>query len=354
MQRFLKRKGINVSPIVFDSMIASYILDPDNKHNLDVLAQRWLNYTPVSIKTLIGEKKSTQKSMRDINPKEIKDYAAEDADIALQLRNKLYPELEKDEKLYELAHKIEFPIVEVLTDMEYNGVAIDTDSLKIISDKIYTEAAEAQKKIFDLSGEEFNIDSPKQLGEILFDKLQLPAAKKTKTGYSTDVEVLTKLSENYPIAGHILDYRSLVKLKSTYVDSLPKLINQKTGRIHTNYNQTVASTGRLSSTDPNLQNIPIRSKLGKEIRKAFVAGDKDSIIFSADYSQVELRIMAHICGDKNMISGFKNGLDIHAATAAVLYDKAIEEVNDDMRRIAKTVNFGIMYGLGTYGFVSEA
>ncbi len=345
----LKRKGMNVTPIVFDSMIASYILDPDQKHNLDILSQRWLNYTPVSIKTLIGEKKSKQISMREINPKDIKDYAAEDSDVALQLRNKLYPELKKDKKLYDLAVNIEFPVVEVLTDMEYNGVAIDKDALKQISEKIEGEAKASEKKIFDFAGEEFNIDSPKQLGEILFEKLQLPVAKKTKTGYSTDVEVLTKLAENYPIATHILDYRSLVKLKSTYVDSLPKLINPKTGRIHTSYNQTVASTGRLSSTDPNLQNIPIRSKLGKEIRKAFVAGSKNNVIFAADYSQVELRIMAHICGDENMINGFKKGLDIHAATAAVLYDKSLDEVNDDMRRIAKTVNFGIMYGLGPYG-----
>ena len=344
----LKRYGINVAAIVFDSMLASYILNPDMQHNLDALSLKWLNYEPVSIKTLIGEKKSTQKSMKDLEPKQISDYACEDADLALRLRNKLYPELES-EKLTDLAEKIEFPLIEVLVDMESNGVAIDEAALKELSEKITKETGELTTQIYDEAGTDFNIDSPKQLGHILFEKLMIPPVKKTKTGYSTDVQVLTQLAETFPIAKMVLEYRSLVKLQSTYIDALPKLVNPYTGRIHTTFNQTVASTGRLSSTDPNLQNIPIRTVLGKEVRKAFIPQKKDGIIFAADYSQVELRIMASICKDEHLINAFKNKQDIHAATASILYDKTLEDVNSDMRRVAKTVNFGIMYGLGAFG-----
>lgn len=348
----LKRFGVEVSPIEFDSMLASYVLNPDSKHNMDDLSEKWLNYRPISIKSLIGEKKSTQKSMKELDPKEISNYACEDSDVALKLRNKLILELEKTGQTA-LARNLEFPLVEVLTRMESAGIAIDSIALKEISNKIEITARELTEKIYEEAGQSFNIDSPKQLGQILFEKMQIPPVKQTKTGNSTDVEVLTQLSYSYPIAANVLEYRSLVKLKSTYIDALPKLVNKKTNRIHTTYNQTVASTGRLSSTDPNLQNIPIRTELGKEVRRAFVSGNPNSVILSADYSQIELRIMAHICNDDTLIEAFRNGFDIHAATAAVLYDKKQDEVTSDMRRVAKTVNFGIMYGLGAFGLAQR-
>ena len=348
----LKRHGIDVSPIVFDSMVASYILDPDQKHGMDALSEKYLNYKPISISSLIGEKKSTQKSMREIPPAEISDYACEDADVALKLKNKLEVLIEK-ENLTRLAYEIEFPLIEVLTKMESVGIAIDTSALKNISKIIVVETERLKKLIFAEAGMEFNIDSPKQLGDILFEKLMIPTLKKNKTGYSTDVQVLTELAEMYPIAEYVLEYRQITKLQSTYVESLPKLVNKETGRIHTTYNQTVASTGRLSSTDPNLQNIPIRTDLGKEIRKVFVPQHKDFTIFSADYSQIELRIMAYICQDEHLINAFKQGHDIHSATAAILNGIDISEVNQDMRRIAKTVNFGIMYGLGSFGLAQR-
>jgi DNA polymerase-1 len=344
----LMRYGVELKPIVFDSMLASYVLNPYDKHNLDALSEKWLNYKPIPISSLIGEKKSKQKSMKSLDPKDIVDYASEDADLALRLRNILFAELKK-ENLLKLAEDLEFPLVEVLTRMEYNGVAIDTDALKDISSQIKANTKELSEKIIDEAGTKFNIDSTQQLSHILFEKLMIPPVKKTKTGYSTDVQVLTQLAETYPIAEYVLEYRQLKKLLSTYVEALPKLIYPPTGRIHTTFNQTVAATGRLSSTDPNLQNIPIRSDLGKEIRRAFVPKDRDGIIFSADYSQVELRIMAYICGDKQLIESFKNGLDIHSATASRLFNVELDKVDQDMRRIAKTVNFGIMYGLGSYG-----
>lgn len=344
----LKRYGINLTPISFDSMLASYLLDPDEQHNLDAISKKWLSYEPIPISQLIGEKKAKQKSMRDIPPKDILEYAAEDADLALKLRNVLYKELEKQNML-ELALKVEFPLVEVLTRMEFNGVAIDSKALKEISDKIAIEAQNLTQKIFIEAGTEFNLDSPKQLAEILFEKMHIPAVKKTKTGFSTDVEVLSQLSSSYPIASYLLDYRQLMKLKSTYIDALPRLVNPKTGRIHTTFNQTIVSTGRLSSTEPNLQNIPIRTSLGKEIRKAFVPQFPDALILSADYSQIELRIMAYISQDNALIDAFKNNIDIHSATAARLFDIEQDKITPDLRRIAKTVNFGIMYGLGSFG-----
>jgi DNA polymerase-1 len=348
----LSRFGIEVSPVVFDTMIASYLLNPDESHNLDALSQKWLNYKPIPISSLIGEKKSEQKSMRDIEPSIIAEYAGEDADLAFRLYNVLKPELEK-EGLSSLAGEIEFPLIEVLTQMERNGIAIDTAMLKDLSEKIELKLKELSKNIFDEAGQEFNIDSPKQLAEIMFDKMQIPAGKKTKTGYSTNVTVLTDLAPFYPIAEYVLEYRQMKKLITTYIDSLPKLISPETGRIHTTYNQTIASTGRLSSTDPNLQNIPVRSELGKEIRKAFVPGHQGAVILSADYSQVELRIMAFMSGDKHLIESFKQGLDIHSATASLLFDKPLEKVDSDMRRVAKTVNFGIMYGLGAFGLAQR-
>ncbi len=344
----LERHGVRVSPLTFDSMIASYIIDPDQKHNLDFLANKYLNYNTIPITKLIGEKKSQQISMRNISPEEIKNYACEDSDIALKLMNALKPIL-TNEKLEKIAYDIEFPLIEVLVNMELAGISIDTNSLNDISIIIKEEISNLKSLIYKESGVEFNIDSPKQLAEILFSKMQIPVIKKNKTGFSTDVQVLSELQISYPIAGYILEYRQATKLLSTYVESLPKLINPKTNRIHTTYNQAVASTGRLSSTEPNLQNIPIRTDLGKEIRKAFVAKSDDYLIFAADYSQIELRIMAYISNDSSLINAFKNGLDVHSSTAAILNGIDISEVNQDMRRVAKTVNFGIMYGLGSYG-----
>ncbi len=344
----LKRFDIDVYPLKFDTMVASYLINSDEKHNLDALSNRYLNYAPIPITSLIGIKKSEQISMKDISPTQICDYAAEDADIALKLTNILSKKL-KDDGLMELAEKVEFPLISVLMQMEYNGISIDTKVLNDIAIMIGDQLEILTKDIYNQAGESFNIDSPKQLSDILFHKLQIIPIKKNKTGYSTDLQVLTELSTKYPFVNKILEYRHLNKLKSTYVDALPKLINPKTNRIHTTYNQTIASTGRLSSTDPNLQNIPIRTDIGKEIRKAFVAKNDEYLIMSADYSQIELRIMAYMSQDKLMIENFKDGLDIHSATASKLYGIPIEEVNPDIRRIAKTVNFGIIYGLGSFG-----
>ncbi|HRP01978.1 MAG TPA: DNA polymerase I [Candidatus Kapabacteria bacterium] len=348
----LKRFGISVNPIAFDTMVASYLINPDDKHNLDAISRKYLNYSPIPISSLIGDKKSEQKTMREIDPILICDYAAEDADLALKLSNVLSNILEEN-NLIRLATEIEFPIVSVLTQMEFDGVSIDSKALSDISINLSKQLNILSHDIYREAGEEFNIDSPKQLAEILFDKLQIVPLKKNKTGFSTDLQVLTELSSNYPFVKKILEYRHLGKLKSTYVDALPKLINKNTNRIHTTYNQTVAATGRLSSTDPNLQNIPIRTDAGKEIRKAFIAKNDNFKILSADYSQIELRIMAYMCKDVHMIESFKQGLDIHSATASNLYGLPIEEVNKDLRRIAKTVNFGIMYGLGSFGLAQR-
>ncbi|MDC1068995.1 DNA polymerase I, partial [Candidatus Kapabacteria bacterium] len=348
----LKRFGVNVTPISFDSMIASYCINPDSKHGMDALAENYLNYKTVSITSLIGEKKKDQKSMRDLLPSEISDYACEDADITLQLKEKLEKELD-NEGMSKLAYEVEFPVVEVLTQMEYEGITIDKTALAELEKEIDEKVLILQKTIFEEAGTEFNIDSPKQLQHILFEKLQIPPTKKTKTGYSTDSQVLTELAKNYEIASMIEEYRILQKLNSTYVRSLPKLIQKRTGRLHTTYNQTVASTGRLSSVNPNLQNIPIKTDLGKRVRKAFIAKNEDYLLLSADYSQVELRIMAHICGDSHLIQSFKDGIDIHSATSAKIFNKDINEVSQDDRRIAKTVNFGIMYGLGAYGLAQR-
>lgn len=344
----LKRYGIDLQGISFDTMVASYVLNPDEQHNLDALAKKWLNYTPISITTLIGEKKSNQMSMRELAPEDISNYACEDADLAFRLTRVLRNELIK-ENLINLAEKVEFPLIEVLRDMEYNGVFISKEILSSISIILNQQVNELKEKIYQEAGVRFNLDSPKQLGQVLFEKLQMPVIAKTKTGYSTDVSVLTQLAESYPIARYILEYRQMTKLLSTYVEALPELIHPKTGRIHSTFNQTITSTGRLSSTDPNLQNIPIRSEFGKEIRKAFVPQRKDWVILSADYSQIELRIIAYISGDRNLIEAFKQGLDIHSATASLLFNKPLDQIDSDMRRVAKTVNFGILYGLGAYG-----
>lgn len=351
----LRRHGIKISPIVFDSMIAAHILDPDQQLNMDALAKKYLNYEPIPIENYIGKKKSEFKPMTSFPPAEIKDYAAEDADVVLHFKDKFEPLINANNQTH-LAREIEYPLVEVLTDMEFTGVKIDSDGLKEISASMNSELAEIRTNIFRESGYEFNIDSPKQIGELLFEKMMIPAeafAKKTKTGYSTDVATLTKLQPFYPIADYILQYRLISKLKNTYIDTFPQMVNPETGRIHTNYNQAGTNTGRLSSNDPNLQNIPIRSGAGKEIRKAFIPGFPDYVILSADYSQIELRIMAYVSGDANLISAFNAGKDVHSATASLLYGIPIEEVTPDLRRTAKTVNFGIMYGLGGFGLAQR-
>ncbi|MBK6291533.1 MAG: DNA polymerase I [Ignavibacteria bacterium] len=344
----LKRYGVDVAPVAFDTMLASYVLDPDKLHNLDALSERWLHYAPISITTLIGEKKGQQKSMRDVDAARVAEYAAEDADLALKLTNLMRPELEK-EGLLDFAQKVEFASIPVLVTMENNGICIDTKALGGLGEFMRSEAVRLEAEIWKEAGREFTVGSPKQLAEVLFEDLMLPSSKKTKTGYSTDSSVLTELAESYPIAQMVLDYRQVEKLRSTYVESLPRLINPTTGRVHTTFNQTVAATGRLSSTDPNLQNIPVRTELGQQIRKAFVPQHADHVILSADYSQIELRIMASFSKDPNLIAAFASGADIHSATAAILFDVPIDAVSGDQRRVAKTVNFGIMYGQGAFG-----
>jgi len=344
----LKRFGINVNPIKFDTMVADYLLNPEARHNLDALSERWLNYKPIPITDLIGENKKQQISMRQVPIEITSRYACEDADLVIKLKKVLEEQLSKTD-MTRLAEEIEFPLISVLLDMEYIGVTIDRRALLDISAELEKNISSLKQQIYDFAGEAFNIDSSKQLAEILFNKLKIKTTKKTKTGFSTDASVLAELAPKYPIADLILKYRQLVKLKSTYVDTLPQLINVNTGRVHTTFNQTVVSTGRLSSTDPNLQNIPVRTDIGKEIRKAFIPSNTSNVIVSADYSQIELRVMAHISQDKNLINAFKNGLDIHSATAAVLFNKSLNEIDANMRRVAKTVNFGILYGLGSFG-----
>jgi DNA polymerase-1 len=317
---------------------------------MDYLAETYLNYKPVSYESLAGKKGKNQKNLRQADPGKLKDYAAEDADITLQLKEVFEPLL-KENKVLKLFQEIEVPLIEVLADMEATGVRLDTEAIEEISGKLAKDIAQMQKKIYEQAGQEFNIGSPRQLGVVLYEKIKVtdkPKLTKTKQ-YSTSEEVLRKMADKHPIITDILEYRQLTKLKSTYVDALPGLINPKTGRIHTSYNQTVTATGRLSSTNPNLQNIPIRTERGKEIRKAFVPRHKDYVLLAADYSQVELRIMASLSGDKGLIEAFKNDLDIHAATAARIYGVELEQVTQEMRRKAKTANFGIIYGISAFG-----
>jgi len=346
----LKKYGIDVAGPIFDTMLAHYLISPESKHNMDALAEHYLNYTPVSITILIGPKGKKQGNMRDIAPKDVVAYAGEDADITLQLKEHLSKEIEAHE-MHELLHSLEQPLVPVLANMEYEGVRVDESVLKIMSDDLQQESIKAQDDIYRLAGVEFNIASPKQLGEVLFDKMKLvDKPKKTKTGqYATGEEILSKLANEHEIVNRILDFREFQKLKSTYVDALPEMISKRDGRIHTNYSQAVAATGRLSSINPNLQNIPIRTAKGREIRKAFVPRDEDHILMAADYSQIELRIMAAFAKDADMIEAFKNGRDIHATTAAKIFQVPLEEVDSDMRRKAKTANFGIIYGISAFG-----
>lgn len=349
----LHNYGIEVKGELFDTMIAHYLLQPELRHNMDYLAEIYLNYKTVHIDELIGAKGKNQKSMRDLPPENVYRYACEDADVTLKLKGILEKEL-KAQGVEPLFLEIEMPLVRVLANIECNGVRIDTEALKQSSAHFTSRLEEIEKDIYGLAETTFNIASPKQVGEVLFDKLRIiEKAKKTKTGqYVTSEEVLESLRNKHPVIGKILEYRGLKKLLSTYIDALPQLINPRTGKIHTSFNQAVTATGRLSSSNPNLQNIPIRDEDGKEIRKAFIPDDGCEF-FSADYSQIELRIMAHLSEDKNMIDAFMSGYDIHAATAAKIYKIDIKDVTSDMRRKAKTANFGIIYGISIFGLAER-
>lgn len=346
----LSRYQIDVQGPLFDTMIAHYLIDPDTRHNMDILAETYLGYTPVSITELIGPKGKNQANMRDIDVQKVKEYAAEDADITWQLHEKLQPLL-LDTHTLELAQKVEFPLIYVLAEIEKNGVTIDVDTLKTFSISLLDAVQGLEKLIYEKAGVVFNIASPKQLGEVLFDHLKLdPKAKKTKTGqYKTGEDVLLALANKSDIVQDILEFRQLQKLKSTYVDALPNLINPETKLIHTSYNQAVAATGRLSSTNPNLQNIPIRTEKGREVRKAFIPRNAENTLISADYSQIELRIIAELSKDENMLAAFRAGHDIHRATAARVYGVTLDEVSSEQRRNAKAVNFGIIYGQSAFG-----
>lgn len=349
----LEKYGVKIRGPLFDTMIAHYVLQPELRHNMDYLAEVYLGYRTIHIDELIGPKGKNQKSMRSLSPAEVYKYACEDADVTLKLYHVLEKELPKSgmEKLF---YEVEMPLVPVLEHMENNGVRIDTDSLKQTSERYTARLIDLEREVHEMAGSDFNVSSPKQVGEILFDKLKIAEKpKKTKSGqYVTSEDTLESLRYKHPIIGKILDYRGLKKLLSTYIEALPKLINPATGKIHTSFNQTVTATGRLSSSNPNLQNIPIRDEDGKEIRKAFIPDD-GWLFFSADYSQIELRIMAHLSGDETMISGFLHEADIHAATAAKIYKVPIEEVTKDMRRKAKTANFGIIYGISVFGLAER-
>jgi len=346
----LKWYGVELKGKLFDTMMAHYVIDPDTRHGMDILSENYLGYKPVSITELIGAKGKNQGSMRDVEMEKIKEYAAEDADITLQLKAIFEPKL-KEVEAEKLIHEIENPLIYVLADIEFEGVKIDHDTLKEFSKDLEVDVAKLEKIVYEKAGVRFNIASPKQLGEVLFEKLMLdPKAKKTKTGqYQTGEDVLLSLAAKSDIVRDILDYRQLQKLKSTYVDALPQMVNPKTGRVHTSYNQAVAATGRLSSTNPNLQNIPIRTERGREVRKAFIPRNSGHMIVSADYSQIELRIIAEISRDENMMAAFVNNLDIHTATAANVYGIGLDEVTSTQRRNAKAVNFGIIYGQSAFG-----
>ena len=352
--KMLFKYGIEVKNKIFDTMVAHYLINPDGKHGMDFLSEIYLEYSPVSIETLIGKKGKSQGSMSDLQPEEIKDYAAEDADITLQLKQKFDPELNTG-KIREVFEEIEIPLITVLADMEWEGVRVDEQFLRDYSEELQKDIVTIEADIHELAGEKFNVDSPKQLGNILFEKMKITdQVKKTKTGqYSTDEATLSKFEHEHPIITKILDYREIRKLKSTYVDALPSIINTNTGRVHTNYMQTVAATGRLSSNNPNLQNIPVRTIRGKEIRKAFIPRDSEHTILSADYSQVELRIIAALSNDENMCEAFLHGEDIHKATAAKVFGVPLEDVTKDMRSKAKAVNFGIIYGQGAFGLAQN-
>ncbi|MCC8142917.1 MAG: DNA polymerase I [Tannerellaceae bacterium] len=350
----LCKYGIRVAGPLYDTMIAHYLLNPELRHGMDYLAETYLQYKPIPITSLIGPKGKNQLTMRQVPLDKIAEYAAEDADVTIKLKNYFEP-LIKKEGLESLLHDIEMPLIYVLAEMELTGVALDTAALKQSSETLTAELKKLEKEIYELAGGTFNINSSRQVGDILFNRLKIEEkAKKTKTGsYSTSEDILEKLRSKHPIVEKLLAYRGLKKLLSTYIDALPALIDPVSGKIHTSFNQTVTSTGRLSSTNPNLQNIPIRDELGREIRKAFIADNDDCVFFSADYSQIELRIMAHLSNDQNMIDAFNSGADIHAATAAKIYGIPVTEATSDMRRKAKTANFGIIYGISVFGLAER-
>jgi DNA polymerase-1 len=350
----LKWYGCTLKGNLFDTMLAHYVIEPDGKRGMDLLSAQYLQYEPVHIEELIGKKGKNQGNMRDVELEKIKDYAAEDADITLQLKNVFAPLL-KEKDVEKVFSQVENPLVKVLTDMEYEGVKIDVGFLHEYSAELERDAKKCEEAVYAAAGVRFNLASPKQLGEVLFEKLKLdPKAKKTKTGqYATGEDILLKLAQQNKIVDDILAFREYSKLKSTYVDALPAMINRKTGRVHTTYGQAVAVTGRLASNNPNLQNIPIRTERGREIRKAFIPRDKDHLLISADYSQIELRIVAAISGDKNMCEAFRQHKDIHTATAAKVYNVAEQDVTKEMRYKAKSVNFGIIYGQGAFGLADN-
>ena len=353
--KILANYGVSVKGKLFDTMIAHYLINPDMRHNMDILSETYLKYSPKSIEELIGKKGKNQKSMKDVPLEEVKEYAVEDADITFQLKEHFQPILEKvgTKKLFD---EIEIPLVEVLAAMEREGIRLDVDFLNAMSKEMQVEIDAFQAKIFEIAGETFNLASPKQLGDILFDKLKIggPKQKKTKTGqYATGEEILSYLAKDNEIVRYILEWRQLVKLQNTYVDALPNQVNEKTGRVHTDYMQTVAATGRLSSNNPNLQNIPIRTERGRQIRKAFIARDENYTLLAADYSQIELRIIAALSGEENMIKAFQNGEDIHKSTASKVFNVPLEEVTKEQRSNAKTVNFGIIYGVSAFGLSNQ-
>ncbi len=353
--KILSHYGVEIKGKLFDTMIAHYLINPDMRHNMDVLSETYLKYSPKSIEDLIGKKGKNQKSMRDVALEEIKEYAAEDADVTFQLKQNFSPILDKAEtkKLFE---KIEIPLIPVLAAMELEGINLDVPFLKEMSVEMAKESSELEQKIYETAGEKFNLASPKQLGDVLFDKMKIGGAKqkKTKTGqYATGEEILSYLANDNPIVKDILDWRQMVKLQSTYIDALPNQVDKKTGRVHTDYMQTVAATGRLSSNNPNLQNIPIRTERGRLIRKAFIARDENYTLLSADYSQIELRIIAALSGEENMIKAFQNNEDIHRSTAAKVFNVPLEEVTKEQRSNAKTVNFGIIYGVSAFGLSNQ-
>ena len=350
----LRRYGIKMAGPLFDTMIAHYLINPELRHNMDYLAETYLKYKTVPIEDLIGPKGKKQGNMRDVPLEKIAEYAAEDADVTLQLKHFFEPQL-KTENVEQLFHDIEMPLIYVLAEMEATGVTLDTAALRESSEILSAQLRDIEQEIYQYAGKEFNLNSPRQIGEVFFEEMKLDEkAKKTKTGsYSTSEEVLEKLRSKHPIVGKLLEYRGLKKLLSTYIDALPALINPETGKIHTSFNQAVTATGRLSSTNPNLQNIPVRDELGREIRRAFTADNADCVFFSADYSQIELRIMAHLSNDPHMVEAFCSGADIHAATAAKIYGTETENVTSDMRRKAKTANFGIIYGISAFGLAER-
>lgn len=346
----LKEYGIDVKGPIYDTMIAHYLIQPELRHNLDYLCETYLGYQKVETETLIGKKGKKQISMRQVPVENLKDYACEDADLTLQLKLAIDPDLDKT-GVRSVFEEIEMPLIPVLADIEMAGVTLNTEELAVYAETLRQQIIDLEKEIIDLAGEEFNVSSPKQLGPILFEKLKIDTkAKKTKTKqYSTSEDVLSKLIDKHPIVSKILDYRGLKKLLSTYVEALPLLVNEKSGKIHTSFNQAIAATGRLSSTNPNLQNIPIRDENGRELRKAFTASDENHLFLSADYSQIELRIMAALSKDENMITAFREQQDIHSITASKIYKVSLDEVTSDMRRKAKTANFGIIYGISAFG-----